>query len=340
MKKFINVYCLRNDEKFKIHIENDGNEYELYCTDIAEITSDLKFITKGIEKDIEIEDPVKGKRTYFVVKMDGYEDEIFAERKLPLKGACNFRDLGGFRTTEEKRVKWDKFYRSDALNVLTKEDIKYLEDIGIKGILDYRAKSEAEAEKDLEIKGTSYFNVPAMITLEDNDESMQGNFNMEFLFENLEKIPQLQDPIAFMIKGYESMAFENKAFKKMIELMEDESEIPFVQHCTSGKDRTGIGSALILLMLGVDLKSAKEDYLASNDYRKEYNQMVKNKFAAFLIDKKRADLFDLMLEVKEEYFDAIFKCIFEKYSTLEEYFEKEYDLTKEKIGMLKEKYLY
>lgn len=340
MKNFIDVYCIRNNEKFKIHIENAGNEYELYYTDVAEITNDLKFITRGTEKDIEIEDPVKGKRTYFVVKMSGYEDEIFAERKLPLKGACNFRDLGGFRTTEEKRVKWDKFYRSDALNILTSEDIKYLENMGLRGILDYRAKSEAEEEKDLEIKGAMYFNIPAMKTLEEEDDSMKGNFNMEFLFKNLEKIPQLQDPMAFMIKGYESMAFENKAFKKMIELMEDENDIPFVQHCKSGKDRTGMGSAFILLMLGVDMKAVKEDYLASNDYRKEYNQMVKNKFASFLTDKKREDLFSLMLEVKEEYFEAIFKCIFEKYSTIEEYFEKEYDLTEEKVSNFKVKYLY
>ncbi|MGL4655196.1 MAG: tyrosine-protein phosphatase [Sarcina sp.] len=340
MKKFIEVYCVRNSEKFKIHVENNNEEYELFYTEIADIESDLNFLMKSSESDIEIDDPIKGKRTYFVVKMKGYEDEIFAERRLPLKGACNFRDLGGFKTEDEKRVKWNKFYRSDALNVLTKEDIKYLEDMGLKGILDYRAKSEAELEKDLEIKGAMYFNIPAMRVLEDDDESMKGNFNMEFLFKNLEKVPQLQDPTSFMIEGYKSMVFENKAFKKMIELMEDEKDIPFVQHCKSGKDRTGIGSALILLMLGVPLEKVKEDYLASNDYRKEYNEMVKAKFKSVITDKKREDLFSFMLEVKEEYFNATFDYIFEKYSTMEKYFEAEYALTKERINDFKEKYLY
>ncbi|MGL4759888.1 MAG: tyrosine-protein phosphatase [Sarcina sp.] len=340
MKKFINVYSLRNNDKFTINIENDGKEYELFYTDKAEIDSELKSVLKSDKSEIEIEDPVKGKRTYFVVKMDGFEDEIFAERRLPLKGACNFRDLGGFKTQDNRRVKWNRFYRSDALNILTKDDIKYLEDMGLRGILDYRAKSEAEQEKDLEITGAMYFNIPAMKTLEDEDENMKGNFNMEFLLKNIDKIPQFKDPTKFMVDSYKSMVFKNKAFEKMIEMMEVKAEIPFVQHCKSGKDRTGIGSALILLMLGVSLEEAKKDYLASNDYRKEYNEMIKAKFELVFKDKRCEEIFSFMMEVKEEYFDATFDFIFEKYPTIEEYFEKEYNLTSERVNNLRDDYLY
>ena len=340
MKKFINVFCLRTNENFKICIENQGQEYELFYTDKAEINSNLKSLLKSDKAELYIQDPVLGKRTYFVVKMNGYEDEIFAERKIPLKGACNFRDLGGFRTSDERRVKWDKFYRSDALNILTNEDIKYLEDMGLKGILDYREIAEAEQEKDLVIKGTEYFNIPAMKGLEKEEQSIKGNFNMEFLFKNLDKIPQLKDPTVFMINSYESMAFQNKAFKKMVEIMENQIDIPFVQHCKSGKDRTGIGSALILLMLGVPMDKVREDYLASNGYRKEYNEMVKAKFAALLTDEKSKKILSFMTEVKSEYFDAIFEFIAKKYPTLEKYFEKEYGLTDERVSELKEEYLY
>ena len=89
------------------------------------IDDKVKELITSNKSEIEIVDPIIGKRTYFTVKIYGYEDEIFAERKLQLKGSCNFRDLGGFRTVSGKRVKWNKFYRSDALNILTNDDIKY-----------------------------------------------------------------------------------------------------------------------------------------------------------------------------------------------------------------------
>lgn len=340
MKKFIDIYCERNNDKFTINIKNDGNKYEIFYTDKAEVDADAKFLLASDKEVIEINDPVIGKRTYFIVKMNGYENEIFAERKLPLKGSCNFRDLGGFITKDNKRVKWNKFYRSDALNILTEEDIKYLEDLGLKGILDYRAKGEAEYEKDLEIKGAMYFNAPAMRTLEDDDESMKGNFNMEFLFTNIDKIPQMKDPTAFMIQGYESMVFENMAFKKMIDMMMEDKDIPFVQHCKSGKDRTGIGSAFILLLLGVEIDKVKADYLASNYYRKAYNDKVKEKFKNLITTKESEEIFSFMMEVKEEYFDATFKYILTKYNTLEEYFKGEYGINDSDIEKLKDHYLY
>ena len=37
-------------------------------------------------------------------------------------------------------------------------------------------------------------------------------------------------------------------------------------HCTAGKDRTGIFSALFLLMVGVPYATVEEDYLLSNSY--------------------------------------------------------------------------
>ncbi|MGL5635027.1 MAG: tyrosine-protein phosphatase [Sarcina sp.] len=340
MKNFIEVNCVRKNDEFLITIANEGKEFEILYSEKPEISNDMKSLGKFSSSELEIADPILGKRTYFIARMDGFEDEIFAERKLPLKGACNFRDLGGFRTAEEKRVKWDKFYRSDALNVLTQSDIKYLEDLGLKGILDYRATAEAEAEKDLDIKGAEYFNVPAMKLLEEENDSLKGNFNMEFLIKNIDKIPQLSNPVEFMVDGYKAMVFENKAFKKLIELMVENKDVPFVQHCKSGKDRTGVGSALVLLLLGVSLADAKRDYLSSNDYRKEYNDTIRAKFGELMKLERGEEIFSFMMEVKEEYFDAVIEQIMSKYSSLEEYFEKEFGLDGKSIEKLKQEYLY
>ena len=40
-------------------------------------------------------------------------------RLLPMAGAYNMRDLGGYRTIYGKHVKWKTFLRSDDMNKLT-----------------------------------------------------------------------------------------------------------------------------------------------------------------------------------------------------------------------------
>ena len=52
-----------------------------------------------------------------------------AERRLPLQGAFNFRDMGGYETTEGRKVKWGKLYRSEELAGLTEWDIAYLQSL-------------------------------------------------------------------------------------------------------------------------------------------------------------------------------------------------------------------
>ena len=65
------------------------------------------------------------------------------------------------------------------------------------------------------------------------------------------------------------MPLNNLAFKELINIIENPKNLAVLQHCTSGKDRTGLGSALILLLLGVPEEKVIEDYMLSNELEKE-----------------------------------------------------------------------
>lgn len=82
------------------------------------LNGELKFI-KHIEKENEFEfkDPEPKNRTFYFIKSEN-EELILAERLVPLKRFCNFRDLGGYETKDGRKVKWGLFYRSEALNKL------------------------------------------------------------------------------------------------------------------------------------------------------------------------------------------------------------------------------
>lgn len=338
MKEYIKVLsCDRVKDEFIVRIDNNCENYKIFYNETADIKDKNNLLLESNQSEIRFKDPIMGKRTYFVIEMDGYNDEIFAESKLPLKGCCNFRDLGGFVTKDNRRVKWNKFYRADALNLLKDEDLEYLKSVALKIIFDYRGIAEANNDMDVEIEGSKYINIPAMDIEEKN--STNQKFDFEFIMKQAKNIPALDNPIKFIADGYEKMPFDNKAFKKMIDILIEE-EIPFVQHCKSGKDRTGAGSALILLLLGVSLEDVKNDYMASNSFRKEYNEATKKRYAKVLSDKNIENLFSIILEVKEEYFDAFIDAIMKKYNSFDEYFEKEYDLDANKINELKDKYLY
>ena len=338
-KKFKNLELkrLKNNTLILTFDNNlDNTNLSIYY-DVSPDFKNKKMLLQTKSNNIEFKDPNEEIRNFYFLEANGFENAIIAERVLPLEGPCNFRDLGGFETSSGKRVKWNSFYRSDSLSTLTNKDLRYLESLNLKKILDFRSEQEAEYEKDRSIKGVEYVNISAM-PINDN---FNGNLDMAYLLKNSSSfLSNNNNSVNFLENSYESMVFENNAFKELLEILKEDDIRPFVYHCKSGKDRTGIGSALILLLLGVPMYKVKEDYLASNIYRKNYNDSTLEKYKPYLDTEEKIAIFKVIIEVKEEYFNAAFNKIFAKYKNIEDYFLYEFNLNKNDIDSLREKYLY
>jgi len=68
-----------------------------------------------------------------------------------------------------------------------------------------------------------------------------------------------------MTEGYRMILEEGTtSYRKLMEVVLDESNWPVLIHCNAGKDRSGIGVALILEALGVDRETIMEEYLLTN----------------------------------------------------------------------------
>ena len=65
-------------------------------------------------------------------------------RTLEFEGCVNFRDLGGYRTTDGRMVAWRTLFRADGLNKLTDADLAQLTDLGLATVIDLRTLDEAE----------------------------------------------------------------------------------------------------------------------------------------------------------------------------------------------------
>jgi protein-tyrosine phosphatase len=65
-------------------------------------------------------------------------------RALELEGCVNFRDLGGYRTSDGGTIRWRQLLRADGLHKLTEADRRQLIELGLATVIDLRTVDEAE----------------------------------------------------------------------------------------------------------------------------------------------------------------------------------------------------
>ena len=62
--------------------------------------------------------------------------------------------------------------------------------------------------------------------------------------------------------GY--LEFGPESWLKIFEILANKDSLPLVLHCTAGKDRTGVSTAFLLSVLGVDRDLIEADYKLTN----------------------------------------------------------------------------
>jgi len=248
-----------------------------------------------------------------------------AKRHVVLQGAANFRDLGGYTTADGHHLKWGEIYRSADISKLTDADLVVLENRKVTYDVDLRGHGEAKQAPDRLTPGMDYILLPA------------GSDGVSNWMKSIAKV-KTGGGDSLMIAYYsniDSLALRYKPFfNKLLGLPEGQS---LVFHCSAGKDRTGIGAALLLHTLGVPYDTIVNDYLASNYYRKDVNaKMIEMMVKSMHIDPSVANE---MLGVKKEDLNATFAAITKRYGSVDNYLKTEIGLDDAKIALLKKKFL-
>jgi protein-tyrosine phosphatase len=247
------------------------------------------------------------------------------QRHVVLKGAANFRDLGGYTTKDGRHVKWGKVYRSADISKLTDSDLLVLKNRDIMYDVDLRGHQESAQAPDRINPGTDYILCPAgSDSLGSWQKSMAylkgkaaGDSLMEVFYDNTKYLGDRYRPF----------------FAKLLIVPDNES---LVFHCTAGKDRTGIAAALFLYVLGVPYDTIVSDYTATNYYRKDINSKAISGMSAYHIDK---DVATEMMMARKEYLDATFAAIKKQYGSVDNFLRVQVGLDDQKIALLRKKYL-
>lgn len=173
-----------------------------------------------------------------------------SDRFIPLEGCFNFRDLGGYKTGDGRTVKSRTLFRADNPQFLTEADTAYVaSDLSVAIVIDLRNPEDALESERWPPPGSPvrYVNVPF---LEGWD---------------MTPIRPGEDPVARLSGAYHWIIANSGArIVEALTVLAQSSNGPAMYHCTAGKDRTGILSAMVLGLLGVDEQQVLEDFYLTN----------------------------------------------------------------------------
>lgn len=235
---------------------------------------------------------------------------------LPLKGGINFRDLGGKKLSNGNKIKPSVLFRSGALDRLTQDDESVLQSQNLFQIIDYRDEVEIIAKPDVVWQGAHYVHAPA------NPLAKEVTANLDKL---TPEILEQFDPQAFMFRLYELLPLNNPAYHQLVSMLQQPEKGGIVQHCAVGKDRTGVGSALVLFALGADLDTVMEDYLLTNETLAPYRKHLLEEHAKTM-SESIVKKFEYVYSVREEFLHTALKSIEKQYGNVDKWLEADFGL--------------
>ncbi|MCW5746579.1 MAG: tyrosine-protein phosphatase [Alphaproteobacteria bacterium] len=225
-------------------------------------------------------------------------------RVIRLEGGSNFRDLGGYRAVDGRRVRHGLIYRSAHLGGLTEADRSRLAGLGVRTIVDLRGLNEA-AETPHAIDGLAAEILPAAI------EPGVG-LRIRAALDEGRATPEVI--AGFMTEHYRDYPGRAvPAFRTLFAALSSGARRPLVFHCTAGKDRTGFAAALLLTALGVPWPTVVEDYLHTNAV---WTGHVGRHME--LDPPTRAAL----IEARADYLEAAFAALRENHGEVEAFFDR------------------
>lgn len=257
-------------------------------------------------------------------------------RSVPLTGQSNFRDLGGYKTSDGRTVKKGVLYRSGELHKLTNADLEVLESLGIRTVINFLTPEEIEKrgrdrlparvrEVSLPIVG----GVADDLTRAASKARETGDFSQLPVEINPEIHRLLIDA-------------GSEQYGALIREIGNGANLPLVFHCSHGIHRTGTASALVLSLVGVPWYTVREDYLLSNTTRKtevqkrlsELRNLAANSKGVKpeQVDTTNIEAFYIL---DGSYIDASLDEIVEKYGSVENYAKRGLRLTDEDLDRLR-----
>jgi len=239
--------------------------------------------------------------------MSKQSKQELSRRHIPLTGASNFRDLGGYVGHMGRPVKWRLIFRSDHLANLSSDDVNQIQSLGINRAFDFRGIQESQAQP---------YDWPH---IQRHSLSIEPTVVQRLQAQHLTgKLLTAADALDAMETTYRDFVrSDSRRFAELFEHLLDRPD-PLLFHCTAGKDRTGLAAALVLFALGVSETDIWQDYLLTNILYK------RNSTGAIALSP---DVLKIVWQVQESFLQASLEEIKSQYGDVQYFLSDQLGLT-------------
>ena len=204
-----------------------------------------------------------------------------------LKTTRNTRDLGGHPAAGGRVTVPDRIWRSDRQENPDPEDIALLRSKGITTIIDMRTEEDNLTKPSFfrSLEGFTFLNYPIIEgdTIPESVEAVPGSYMNIACSENM---PRILKAIA-------------------------DADTGVLYNCAAGKDRTGVVTAILLMLCGVSDEEITADYMLTKECNRERFELLR---------KRRPDL-DMNIVIPRESFIRDFMDLCrERFGSVDGYF--------------------
>ena len=232
---------IRSDSEILISKDKGFTEYKTYKTD---------------KQSLDVYNLEIGKTYYWKVKSESVESDVSnfsisddGPRNLFIDGVTNVRDIGGWKTSDDKAIRQGLLYRGGRLNMSYKDDLSG-ERIEPDKLTPQITENGITTFKDLNI------NTEIDFRLDERNGYPAGT--------ELKSVVDGVNYRAIPMKNVKLDSTNNAQIKKFMQLLSDKNNYPIYMHCNIGTDRTGLIAYLLNALLGVREDDLIKDYLFSN----------------------------------------------------------------------------
>ena len=232
-----------------------------------------------------------------------------------LQGASNFRDVGGYLTSNGQRVRRGQVFRSDHLAGLSDADVALLQAMGVGHSLDFRGVAEYTATP---------YDIPGVervaLTIEPTVIARMQALVAQGI------VPTTEETVELMRETYRDFVNHNAGtYGRFIKHLL-EQPTPQVFHCTAGKDRTGFAAALLLSALGVDRTTIEHDYLLTNQLYKRDPRLE---------GQGHPHVMQVLWQVQPAFLHAAFEVVDAQHGGMQDYLQGAVGLSTQEMDELK-----
>jgi protein-tyrosine phosphatase len=313
--------------KWEVSPDQEGN-IDIYSsltdstlTSFTPVTS-----TKITDQVMRVNPTGSGLREYFILRTAGVYSGVVANRVIDMDNIKNFRDIGGYFTTDNRQMKWGQIYRSANLSNATLYDQERIRRLKIRTVIDFRSERTARRYPILLHPSIRKVALPLMPM---DAEKLDEQLNDEH-FDRSDAIRYVQEEYVNIVENHKTQ------FGELFDLLTNDSNYPLLLTGSLGKDGIGLATYFILYAIGVPQNSLEQDYMLSN----EHIDPAKAEIDAKNLSESMQEAVTAMLSVNRSYLNYAIDYIKLKYGSVDNYLEQELRVTTGKRNLLRKYLLY